>query len=133
MRLGCSSDPKWEGRRHFFGAAAEAMRRILINQARRKARIKHGGEFDRQGIDENELAIEAPQVDLLALDEALKELEAVDPRAREIVNLRFFVGLTAPETANALGVSVSTVEREWRFLRTFLLEALGDDEQGGST
>ena len=132
MRLGCATDPKWESRRHFFGAAAEAMRRILINQARHKARLKHGGEFERHRLDEQELSIETPPLDLLAVEEALQELEAVDPRAREIVNLRFFVGLTTPETADALGVSVSTVEREWRFLRTFLQEALGEDDAGAS-
>mgnify|MGYP003663961035 FL=1 len=125
LRLGCPSDPKWGGRRHYFGAAAEAMRRILIEQARRKQSLRHGGGQERHEIDDQELAIEAPGVDLLAVDDALKDLEAVDPRAREIVNLRFFVGLSTPETAEALGVSVSTIEREWRFLRVFLQQALG--------
>ena len=122
---GGRSDPNWEGRRHFFGAAAEAMRRILINTARRKAQIRHGGEMQRVEFDE---VHDAEAVDLLAIEEALAELELADPRAREIVNLRYFVGLTTPETADVLGVSVSTVEREWRFLRSFLREALDEDK-----
>ena len=128
LRLGCPSDPKWSGRRHYFGAAAEAMRRIMVDQARRKQRIKHGGGQVSETLDEQELVFETPDHDVLAVDEALRELEEVDPRAREIVNLRFFVGLTTPETAEALDISVSTVEREWRFLRTFLQQALSDGE-----
>lgn len=124
LRLTGSDDTGWDGRRHFFGAAAEAMRRILVNQARRKRRLRHGGEFDRVPMEEVDVPIESPTADVLAVDEALRELEAVDPRAREIVNLRYFVGLTIPETAAALGLSESTVQREWRFLRTFLQEAL---------
>ena len=126
LRLGCPTDPKWGGRPHYFAAAAEAMRRILVEQARRKKRVRHGGEHQRQELEDQGPAIDGPDVDVLVVDEALQELEAVDPRAREIVNLRFFVGLTTAETADALGVSVSTVEREWRFLRVFLQEALGD-------
>ena len=133
LRLGCPTDPQWNGRRHYFGAAAEAMRRIMVEQARRKQSVKHGGLQQRRDLDEADLVLDEPDLDVLAVDEALQELEAVDPRAREIVNLRFFVGLTTPETAEALGVSVSTVEREWRFLRTFLQEALGDDAQGAAS
>ena len=128
LRLCCPTDPKWEGRRHFFGAAAEAMRRILVEQARKRARLKRGGDVTVEPMDADQLAIEAPGVDVLSIDEALQKLEASDPRAREIVNLRCFVGLTIPETAAALGVSESTVEREWRFLRTFLQRALEDRE-----
>ncbi len=127
MRLGCPTDHSWEGRRHYFAAAAEAMRRILIDQARRKASHKHGGGHHILDVDDHEPEIEAPDDDLIDLDDALCELEAIDPRAREIVNLRYFVGLTTEETASALGVSVSTVEREWRFLRTFIEKALMGD------
>lgn len=124
---GSGSLASFENRRHFFGAAAEAMRRILIDQAQRRARIRHGGNAVRVNFDDVDLCIAEPEVDVLAVDEALRALEAADPRAREVVNLRFFVGLTVPETADVLGVSVSTVEREWRFVRTFLQEELDGD------
>lgn len=121
---GREDDPTWDGRRHFFCAAAEAMRRILINRARHKASLRAGGSMQRQPLDDD-LPIEPPPGDLLVIDQALQKLEAVDPLAREIVNLRYFTGLTIPETAAALGTSESTVEREWRFLRTFLQDVIG--------
>lgn len=124
MRVVGEEDPHWDGRRHFFAAATEAMRRILINQARRKKRVKHGGEFDRLDVDCVDVEIEPPSADVLAVDEALERLEAVDPRTREIVNLRYFGGFTTKETALTLGISVSTVEREWRFVRAWLKDAL---------
>ncbi len=114
----------WEGRRQFFCAAAEAMRRILIERARRRARLRHGGEAERIEMDEVDLGIVAPSDDLLDVEAALGELEASDPRARELVNLRYFAGLTVEETAAALGVSVSSVEREWRFVRSWLRSKL---------
>jgi RNA polymerase sigma factor (TIGR02999 family) len=127
MRLVGSGDPQeaggWEGRRHFFGAAANAMRNILVDQARRKAAAKHGGGRIRVEGGEGDIAdlpIAPPAEDLLALEEALSELERADPRQGEIVSLRFFAGLTAEQTAKAMGISLSTVEREWRFARSFL-------------
>ena len=108
LRVAGDKSSDWGGRSHFFAAAAEAMRRILIEQARRKKRLKHGGEVQQQPVDAVELPIEEPAFDVLALDEALAELEAVDPRARQIVNLRYFVGLTVPETADALAVSANS-------------------------
>jgi RNA polymerase sigma factor (TIGR02999 family) len=126
LRITNSSGTGWEGKRHFFAAAAEAMRRILINQARGKAAVKRGGEMQRQDITWDDLGIESPGEKILQIEEALEALEAADPRAREIVNLRYFAGLTTAETAEALAVSASTVEREWRFIRSFLADALGE-------
>ncbi len=126
--VGAEGNPGWDNRGHFFAAAAEAMRRILIDQARRKQRQRHGGGATRVDLDEVEIAIDAPSYgDLLAVDEALQALEAADERARSIANLRYFSGMSNRETAEALGISVPTVEREWRFIRTFLQSKLGYD------
>lgn len=120
IRLAGAEDAKWNSKRHFFGAAAEAMRRILVENARRKARLKRGGNLER--VDELEIEIPAPMPDedLLALDEALDRLATVDPRAAEVVKLCFFVGLTQPQAANQLGLSLSTVERTCAFARAWL-------------
>lgn len=121
VKLVGHGDPGWQGREHFFGAAARAMRQILVDRARRKAAIKHGGGQERVGLeDDYALAIEPPSVDLLALDEALIMLEARNPRQARLVELRYFAGLSAEETAEILGVTVRTIEREWRFIRTWL-------------
>jgi RNA polymerase sigma factor (TIGR02999 family) len=117
----------WDGRGHFFAAAAQSMRRILVNQARRKARPKHGGDRQRQSVDDVELAIEAPEEDMLALNEALALLERDAPRAARVVSLRYFAGLSVQETALAMRLSVSTVEREWRFARAYLFTRLARD------
>ena len=116
----------WDGRGHFFAAAAEAMRRILVDQARGKARLKRGGGRKRVDAELVDFAIEEPSDNVLALDEALKELEEHDPRKGRIVNLRYFAGLTIEETAAALDISVGTVEREWRFIRTWLQSELAN-------
>ncbi len=128
LRLIGNADPGWNGRGHFFGAAALAMRRILVEQARRKARIKHGG--DQQAIDVSDavLAIDPPGTDVLAIDEAVSRLEKEDPRKGKIVNLRYFAGLTVKEAAVALGLSVGTLEREWRFIKAWLQVELGHDK-----
>ena len=125
LRLVGVQDPGWGGRGHFFAAAAEAMRRILINRARGRARLKRGG--DRRRVDLEHLAdpAEASADDLLDLDGALRRLEAAYPRCAELVKLRFFVGLGMDEAADALGVSRRTAEREWTFARAWLLDALG--------
>lgn len=120
LKLVGGGDPGWDGRRHFFGAAGNAMRNILVDQARRKGAVKHGGGKKREDVHEVDLPIAMPVTDMLALDEALAELEKADPRQAEIVTLRFFAGLTAEQTAEAMGVSVSTLDREWRFIRSFL-------------
>ena len=100
------------------------MRRILVEQARRKGRLKHGGGRDRVELDEACAAIEPPTDDVLAVDEAVRKLEAQDSRKGLIVNLRSFAGFSAEETARALGLSLGTIEREWRFIRVWLREEL---------
>jgi RNA polymerase sigma factor (TIGR02999 family) len=131
LRLVGETDPGWNSRGHFFGAAAQAMRNILVEQARRKARYKHGGDRKRLDADEVDLLIEPPSEDVLALDEALKRLQERDERKARVVMLRYFAGLTIEETAKVLNVSEPTVERDWRFARTILYEQLsapdGDD------
>jgi RNA polymerase sigma factor (TIGR02999 family) len=120
MRLVGNEDPGWNGRGHFFAAAAQAMRQILIEQARRKAAVKHGGEARRVDIAAVEPEITPPSDDVLALNEALAELEQTEPRMARLVLLRHFAGLTMPEAAAAMGISLSTAEREWRFARALL-------------
>jgi RNA polymerase sigma factor (TIGR02999 family) len=121
-----SSDPGWDGRAHFFGAAARAMREILVDQARRKYAIKRGGQHCRQTIEADDLPIESPVENILALDEALKKLEADDARKARIVMLRFFAGLSMQEIAADLGVSKSSVERDWRYIRAWLYKELDE-------
>ena len=130
LRVVGASDPGWNGRAHFFGAAAQAMRRILVEQARRRARIKHGGGRERADPEEVDLvaATEAASpTDVLAVEEALTRLEREDERKGRIVELRYFAGLTVEETAQALGVSAGTIEREWRFIRAWLRAELGGE------
>ena len=121
MRLvGSGDQPRFENRAHFFGAAAEAMRRILVESARRKQRLKRGGRAEKVNIDELEIPLPMPDEELLALDEALARLATVDARAAEVVKLCFFVGLTQEQAAHELGISVSTAERLWAFARAWL-------------
>lgn len=126
LRLIGNRDPGWEGRRHFFGAAAQAMRNILVEQARRRATLKRGGQQKRVELDEADFQIEGPSDDILGLNEALIALEKADPRKAQIVLLHHLAGLTMEETAAAVGTSLSTVEREWRFARAMLYEELVD-------
>jgi RNA polymerase sigma factor (TIGR02999 family) len=131
LRLVGSEGPGWNGRGHFFAAAAEAMRRILVEGARRKATAKAGGGRERIDLAEAEAAIEGPRVDLLALDEALTALEARDKRKADLVRLRFFAGLTNEQAAAALGISASTADNDWAYAKTWLrLAMLGDDAAG---
>ena len=111
---------RFENRAHFFAAAGEAMRRILVESARRKKRLKHGGEFQRVDIEDVDLPLPMPADELLALDEALERLMSVDSRAAEVVKLCFFVGQTREQAAKELGVSLSTAERLWAFARAWL-------------
>jgi RNA polymerase sigma factor (TIGR02999 family) len=115
---------RWEGRRHFFGAAAEAMRRILVENARRKARRQHGGLAQRVDINEVELACPLPDTDLLALHEALDQLATLDPPAAELIKLRFFTGLTHEQAAGLLGLSRSAADRTWLFARAWLFQQI---------
>jgi len=120
LRLVGGADVKWDGRGHFFGAAARAMRRILVERARHRGRIKRGGGRQRVELNEEGLASEPPSTDLLALDEVLDRLERYDKRKAEVVMLRFFAGLSIEETASALGVSPATIKNEWMFARAWL-------------
>jgi RNA polymerase sigma factor (TIGR02999 family) len=129
LRLVRNQDPGWEGRRHFFGAAAQAMREILIEQARRKASHKHGGQQQRVELVDGLAWIEPPDEDLLALDEAIQQLHTEDPRLSEIVQLRYYTGLSIEETAALVGRSPSTVKRDWRFARAWLARRLGERPQ----
>jgi RNA polymerase sigma factor (TIGR02999 family) len=110
----------WNSRGHFFGAAAEAMRRIVIERARARNAAKAGGGQRRVPLDGLQVASPEPQWDLLAIDAALEQLERIDPQAGEIVKLRYFVGMTIPEAAAALGVSPSHVDRQWAWARAWL-------------
>ena len=115
------SSQKWESRGHFFSAAAEAMRRILVDHARRKARPKHGGDRQRVPITELQISSESgPFEDLLALDEALKKLAVKDARKAELVKLRFFAGLTGRQAAQVLGIAESTADLDWAYAKTWL-------------
>ena len=131
LRLTGTSGPQtgWDSRRHFFAAAAEAMRRILVENARRKKRPKHGGDRRRVELGETESIVRGPSEDLLALDEALTRLTTHDPIKAEVVKLRFFAGLTMPEVAQALDLSLATVERYWTYARTWLYAELADQDQ----
>jgi RNA polymerase sigma factor (TIGR02999 family) len=114
----------WDSRRHFFSAAAESMRRILVERARRKGRLKRGGQQNRIPLEEVDIAIEDTRLDVLALDEALSKLAAESPDQAEIVRLRFFAGLSHEEIAKMLGVSTITVKRHWRYARVWLLQQM---------
>ena len=123
----------WNSRGHFFGAAAEAMRRILVERARQKRRHKHGGDWNRIVLDEGcSLAEPPPHDDLLALDEAIDRLTQLDPKRAELVKLRFFAGLSMAEAAGVLGVSLATAERSWAFARTWLFAELREETQSES-
>jgi len=126
VRLVGAQDSGWESRGHFFGAAARAMRDILVDQARRKASVKHGGDRRRVDADEMQLSIEPPSEDILALNEALECLERDDPRKGQIVMLRYFAGLSREETAEALGLTVRTIDREWRYIKTWLYTQIAE-------
>jgi RNA polymerase sigma factor (TIGR02999 family) len=122
----------WNSRGHFFAAAAEAMRRILIEKARHKRSLKAGGDRNRQELSDIQEPDSGPQVDFLALNEALEKLERLDSRRAEVVKLRFFAGLSLEETALALGISVSTAYSDWRYARCWLrLEIRGEKGVSG--
>jgi RNA polymerase sigma factor (TIGR02999 family) len=127
--VGASAPADWDGRGHFFAAAAEAMRRILIEQARRKASVKHGGGRSRVDLDVASPAASPPNYDdVLAVDEALSRLAQQDPVRAELVKLRYFGGLTMADAAAVLGVSLATAERYWVFARAWLCAELANPE-----
>ena len=120
LRLVSSNQQSWQNRAHFFGAAAEAMRRILVEHARRKQSLKRGGGAERQELHESVLVLSAPPDELLAVHEALDQLALTDPPAAELVKLRYFVGMTMEEAASALGLAPRTAERLWAYARVWL-------------
>jgi len=131
LRLGGDQQPNWRNRAHFFAAAAEAMRRILVDNARRRRALKHGGALEKVRLDQTGFDVAAPQLDddaLVQLDEALARLSAHDARKAELVKQCCFVGLTLEEAAEALGISSRTAKRDWAFARAWLfseMQALG--------
>jgi RNA polymerase sigma factor (TIGR02999 family) len=122
--VGSPDGDQWDHRGHFFAAAAEAMRRILIDDARRKATARHGGTMQRQALDPDAAATSEPREDLLALDEALDRLEAEDPLKAKLVKLRYFAGLSLAEAAAALDLSERTAGRHWAYARAWLRRAV---------
>lgn len=116
MRVSDTQEPGWDSKGHFFAAAADAMRQILVDQARRKNRLKRGGDKKRIELGEFEAPLSCPVEDVIALDEAVERLKIDDPRKAQIVSLRCFAGLNREETASILGISVPTVDREWRYI-----------------
>jgi RNA polymerase sigma factor (TIGR02999 family) len=124
---------RWDSRGHFFAAAALAMRRILVDRARQRGRIKHGGEHRRADVDMDTLAIEPPGEELLALDDALSRLEQADDRKYRVVMLRYFAGLSIEDTAAALDISSATVKNDWTFARAWLKRAIVEGGTGGES
>jgi RNA polymerase sigma factor (TIGR02999 family) len=118
----------WESRWHFFAAAAESMRRILVDYARHRGRIKRGGAMHRVDLDKVELTVNDPPDELIALDEALTRLAEAHPEKAQLVNLRYFGGLTHEEAAQALGVSISTADRQWAYARAWLYRHMSSGE-----
>jgi RNA polymerase sigma factor (TIGR02999 family) len=118
---------RWENSGHFFAAAAEAMRRILVEQARHKGRLRRGGSRQRVDLDSACAVVQPPSIDLLALDEALTKLATNQPDKADLVKLRFFAGLTMPEAAAALGISLATAERHWTFARSWLYAQMAEN------
>lgn len=126
--IGPGDEERWEGRGHFFAAAAEAMRRILVDHARNRGRLKRGGEARRLCLDGVELAWDPKYGDIFELHEALDELAAIAPESAELVKLRCFAGQTFPEAAAVLGISLRTAKRRWAFARAWLYQAIRDTE-----
>jgi RNA polymerase sigma factor (TIGR02999 family) len=127
--VGAGQVQHWDSRRHFFAAVAEAMRRILIDRARDKHRLKRGGNWRALRLDQIDLCVVDPPDDLPALDEALQKLAEEDPPCAELVKLRFFAGLTMEEAAATLGIARRTADRYWSFARSWLFDALSHGDQ----
>lgn len=121
--------PQWNNRRHFLAAAAQAMRRILVDRARRKQRVKHGAGRRREPAELDGFDIGGPPEELLALDEALEKFAIHDPVKAKLVELRFFAGLTLAEAAESVGMSPSTADRAWRYARAWLYAVIADDPE----
>ena len=130
LRLINSSRVRWQDRAHFFAIASQLMRRVLVDEARKRRNLKRGGEYTRVEIDEVELNTQPRDFDLLALDEALNKLAEFAPRKGKVVELRFFGGLSIEETALVMEISVDIVKREWRTAKLWLLQELNDPTSG---
>jgi RNA polymerase sigma factor (TIGR02999 family) len=126
VRLVEDGSRSWENRAHFFGAAAEAMRRILIERARRKARLKHGGGLERVNLEDWDVAESLPDEILLQLDEALERLKAAHPDVAQVVLLKFYGGLTNEEIVEITRTSVSTVKRQWNYAKAWLFNSVSE-------
>ena len=131
LRLDNTGAHQWNGRAHFFAAAAEAMRRILVDNARHKLRVKHGGGAESVSLEDMEIAAPMSDGDLLALDEALQQLAKLDSTAAELVQLRFFAGLTQADAAEQLGISRSAADRTWQFARAWLYDRIRTPDTPG--
>lgn len=129
--VAADAEPEWDGRGHFFAAAAEAMRRILVDHARRKRSLKRGGNLKRHELDDAQIAAPECDDDFLAIDEALGRLAEKDPVKAELVKLRYFAGFTSAEAARLLGISDATAERYWAYARAWLRREIRD--QGDSS
>jgi RNA polymerase sigma factor (TIGR02999 family) len=130
--VGAEPETHWENRGHFFAAAAEAMRRILVENARRKQCQKHGGGVARQELDPDQITAPAIREDLLALDEALTKLAAANPQAAQLVQLRYFAGLSIPEAAQTLGIAPRSADRIWAYARAWLHQEITGAGPGGA-
>ncbi len=126
--VGGEPSKQWDNRWHFFAAAAEAMRRITLNRARDKKRLKRGGDLRRIDLEQAEIALDSNEDELIALDEALGELEREDEVAAQVVKLRFFAGLKQREVSTALGISLRSAERQWAFAQAWLYDRLRRDD-----
>jgi RNA polymerase sigma factor (TIGR02999 family) len=133
LRLQSGGNVPWNSDAHFYCAAAEAMRRILIERARRRQRLRHGGGLVRLSIEDEDVAVDVAGDDILAISDALDELEKHDRRVADVVRLRFFVGFTVEETAQKLGVSPATVKLDWSFARAWLQRAIADGRGGAKS
>jgi len=127
LRLGGGQQAPWKNRAHFFGAAAEAMRRILVDRARSRLATRHGGRLQRVNVDDLEIAAPAPEDEILSLHAALDRFSAIEPQKAELVKLRYFIGLTTEDAAAALDISVPTAKRWWRYARAWLKVEIGND------
>jgi RNA polymerase sigma factor (TIGR02999 family) len=129
IRLVGSEDQNWKGRTHFFAAAAEAMRRILIDNARRKQRLKRGGAQQRVDLEKADITFENPSTNIIALDEALEKLAREDLAVAELVKMRYFAGLTLEQAAAALGISRRTADRYWAYARAWLYQEITSERK----
>lgn len=128
LRVSKDKNRQWKDSTHFYAAAAEAMRRILIDRARRKQRVRHGGELQRADPEALDIAVAADESELLAIHDALSAYELVEPKKAQVVKLKFFVGLNLPEIAAALNISYSTAERYWLFSKAWLFDYLKQEQ-----